>query len=125
MSWRSLIFSFGETSFSFIFCFFNFNDIREVNFSKYKKFVISVSKFAASSLVATVVDVLLFTYVFTEFLTVFQSELLAGFIGMCINFILQKKYVFQKKTEIFKSQFLIIFLLMHLFLVNVLFLFYI
>jgi len=50
-------------------------------------------------LVATVVDVLLFTYVFTKFLTVFQSEILAGFIGMCINFILQKRYVFKLKRN--------------------------
>jgi putative flippase GtrA len=47
-----------------------------------------------SSVIATATDILLFTLVFTTFLPVFESELISGFIGMCINFVLQKKYVF-------------------------------
>lgn len=47
-----------------------------------------------SSAIATAIDILLFTLVFTQFLPVLESELISGFIGMVINFILQKKYVF-------------------------------
>lgn len=53
----------------------------------------------ASSAVATAVDILLFTFVFTTFLPVFESELISGFIGMCINFVLQKKYVFDLQRK--------------------------
>tara|TARA_Y100000385_G_scaffold274249_1_gene317119 strand:- start:20728 stop:21123 length:396 start_codon:yes stop_codon:yes gene_type:complete len=54
----------------------------------------SLAKFGASSVVATGADILLFTFVFTQFLPVFESEILSGFIGMLINFVLQKRFVF-------------------------------
>ena len=54
----------------------------------------SLAKFGASSVVATGADILLFTFVFSQFLPVFESEILSGFIGMLINFVLQKRFVF-------------------------------
>ncbi len=59
-----------------------------------KGFLKSITKFGASSVVATAVDICLFTFVLTKFLPVFQSELISGFIGMLINFALQKRFVF-------------------------------
>ena len=53
-----------------------------------------MAKFGASSVVATAIDILLFTFVFTKFLPVFESEILSGFIGMLVNFVLQRRFVF-------------------------------
>ncbi|UKN02141.1 GtrA family protein [Paracrocinitomix mangrovi] len=58
-----------------------------------------MSKFMLASVIATLVDIILFTFVLTQFLPVFESELIAGFVGMCINFFIQKKYVFELKRN--------------------------
>lgn len=63
-----------------------------------------VLKFGSASLVATLVDYLLYTFVFTElgdgpvvfpWFTVDYADLAAAFCGMLVNFFLQKNYVFK------------------------------
>lgn len=51
-------------------------------------------KYAGVSYVGTVVDFLLFRFAFFYWFPLFYAELFASFIGMIINFFLQKKYVF-------------------------------
>ncbi|MFT6137647.1 MAG: putative flippase GtrA [Salibacteraceae bacterium] len=66
----------------------------------------SLAKFGASSVVATGLDILLFTFVFTNFLPVFESEILSGFIGMLVNFVLQKRFVFHLQRNQYMAFFL-------------------
>lgn len=51
-------------------------------------------KYAGVSYVGTVVDFALFRFAFYYWFPLFYAELFASFIGMIINFFLQKKYVF-------------------------------
>ncbi len=65
------------------------------NKEPYKKLAITITKFATSSAIATAVDICLFMFVFYPILNIFLAEFFSGFIGMIINFYLQKKYVFK------------------------------
>jgi putative flippase GtrA len=62
--------------------------------SAFKKFTISVAKFATSSAIATLVDFVLFLFVLSPILPIFWAEFFSGLAGMLINFFLQKRYVF-------------------------------
>ena len=64
-----------------------------------KPFFKRAAKFILASGVATAVDFLLFRFVFYLIMPVFSAELLSSFIGMCINFVLQKKFVFELKRK--------------------------
>ncbi len=56
-------------------------------------------KFGFSSAIASLVDLMLFTFVLIKFLPVFKAELIAGFVGMLLNFVLQKRMVFELKRN--------------------------
>lgn len=58
-----------------------------------------VAKFGLASGVATAVDFLLFRFVFLSIMDLYYAELLASFIGMIINFFLQKKFVFKLQRK--------------------------
>ena len=70
---------------------------------KYKDIIYSIGKFATSSAVASVVDLVLFTFVLTKIfnLEIFTAEIIAGFVGMVINFILQKRFVFYLQRNLY------------------------
>lgn len=67
--------------------------------NKYKNIIVSMTKFMASGLLATLIDIALFTFVFSTFMHVYYAELLAGSVGMVVNFILHKRYVFELKRN--------------------------
>ncbi len=54
----------------------------------------SMVKFATTSLLGTGLDFLSFTLLFRYILPVFWAELCSAFIGMVVNFFMQKKFVF-------------------------------
>ncbi len=64
-----------------------------------KAFFKRVGKFGLTSGLATAVDFLLFRFVFYAIMPLFYAEILASFIGMIINFFLQKKFVFELKRK--------------------------
>lgn len=64
-----------------------------------KEFVKRVFKFGLTSGVATAIDFALFTFVFSKIMPLFYAEILASFIGMVINFFLQKRYVFDLQRK--------------------------
>ncbi|MEO9533093.1 MAG: GtrA family protein [Crocinitomicaceae bacterium] len=68
-------------------------------FQLVKKFAVSMSKFALFSLVATLVDFCLFSFVLSPIMEPFKAELISGFVGMCTNFYFQKNFVFQNKRN--------------------------
>lgn len=63
------------------------------------KFFQRVVKFGLASGIATAVDFLLFRFVFYAIMPLFYAEVLASFVGMIINFFLQKKFVFDLKRK--------------------------
>ena len=67
---------------------------------EYKKISVTIVKFATSSALATLVDISVFIFILEPLIDIFWAEFISGFIGMIINFILQKKYVFQLKRNI-------------------------
>ena len=68
-----------------------------------RKFSLSVAKFATSSVVATVVDFVLFLFVLSPILKPFWAEFFSGFVGMVINFFLQKKFVFTLRRNAYAA----------------------
>lgn len=54
-----------------------------------------ILKFGSASVIATLVDICLFRFVFFGKFELFYAELAAAFCGMLVNFFLQKKYVFK------------------------------
>jgi len=62
-----------------------------------------MTKFAMASGIATLLDIILFRFVFTLYFNVFTSEILAGFCGMITNFILQKRFVFKLNRNAFSA----------------------
>lgn len=85
--------------------------------SSFKSFAVSVLKFATSSAVATLVDFCLFTFVLSHYLDIFYAEIISGFVGMTINFFLQKKYVFDlQRNQVWAFVLSIVFSFVGLFL---------
>ena len=71
---------------------------------KYRNSLIQKLKFGMSSIVATVVDYGLFwgLVVFQGgVLTEFWGNMLSASVGMLINFILQKRFVFELKRNVY------------------------
>ncbi len=63
-----------------------------------------MTKFGTSSLLGTAADFLSFSFVFRFFIPLFWAEICAAFIGMVINFFMQKRFVFtlnRKPTNAF------------------------
>lgn len=56
-------------------------------------------KFAASSALATVVDYFVYILLVTYYLEPVVSNLISASIGMVINFIIQKRYIFQLERK--------------------------
>ena len=56
-------------------------------------------KFAASSVLATSVDYFLYLFLVSELLDPVFSNLISASIGMIINFVIQKRYIFQLKRN--------------------------
>ena len=56
-------------------------------------------RFGLTSGAATLVDFLLFRFVFYFIFPIFYAEILANLVGMVINFILQKRFVFNMKRK--------------------------
>lgn len=71
---------------------------------KYKSGLIQKLKFGMSSIVATLTDYVLF-FLLVEFkegiLAVFWGNMISASVGMLINFILQKRYVFELKRNVY------------------------
>lgn len=65
--------------------------------------------FGGVSSIATLLDFVLFRFVFYYLLPLFWAEVLASFIGMVLNFFLQKKYVFELKRKSYPAFFLTLF----------------
>ncbi len=64
------------------------------------KFGKSVFKFGLGSVVATLVDLVLFVYVFSPILSPFYAYLAAAAIGISVNFLIQKIFVFEMKKSL-------------------------
>lgn len=62
--------------------------------------------FGGVSSIATLLDFVLFRFVFYYVLPLFWAEILASLIGMVLNFFLQKKYVFELKRKSYTAFFL-------------------
>ena len=67
------------------------------------KFGKSVFKFGLGSVVATVVDLLLFVYFFSPILSPFYAYLAAAAIGISVNFIIQKLFIFEMKKSVYST----------------------
>ena len=65
-----------------------------------KNLSLSMSKFAATSLLGTGLDFLSFTFIFRLILPLFWAEIGAALIGMIVNFFMQKKFVFQLNRKV-------------------------
>ncbi|MEJ6680885.1 MAG: GtrA family protein [Flavobacteriales bacterium] len=70
------------------------------------KFGKSVFKFGLGSVVATVVDLLLFIFVFSPILSPFYAYLAAAAIGISVNFLIQKLFIFEMKKSVYSTLFL-------------------
>ena len=70
------------------------------------KFGKSVFKFGLGSVVATVVDLLLFIFVFSPILSPFYAYLAAAAIGISVNFLIQKLFIFEMKKSVYSTFFL-------------------
>jgi putative flippase GtrA len=68
--------------------------------SEAKELGLSMSKFAATSLLGTGLDFLSFTFIFRLILPLFWAEIGAALIGMIVNFFMQKKFVFQLNRKV-------------------------
>lgn len=66
---------------------------------KFAQLIKSVFKFGMVSGLATICDFALFTFVFSKILPVFWAEIISAFIGMVINFYMQKRFVFSLKRK--------------------------
>lgn len=75
----------------------------------FKKFAISMSKFAFFSFLATLIDFCLFTLVLAPIMEPFKAELISGFVGMCVNFYFQRTFVFRNRRNKYVSFALSIF----------------
>ena len=67
------------------------------------KFGKSVFKFGLGSVVATVVDFLLFVFVFSLILSPFYAYLAAAAIGISVNFLIQKMFIFEMKKSVYST----------------------
>ncbi len=67
------------------------------------KFGKSVFKFGLGSVVATVVDLLLFVFVFSPILSPFYAYLAAAAIGISVNFLIQKLFIFEMKKSVYST----------------------
>ena len=67
------------------------------------KFGKSVFKFGLGSVVATVVDLLLFVFVFSLILSPFYAYLAAAAIGISVNFLIQKLFIFEMKKSVYST----------------------
>lgn len=65
-----------------------------------KQLGLSMSKFAATSLLGTSLDFLSFTFIFRLLLPLFWAEIGAALIGMIVNFYMQKRFVFQLNRKV-------------------------
>lgn len=71
-------------------------------YQQIKNFIIPKLKFAATSLVATLLDYILYLILVTWVLmTSTISNIISASCGMLINFLLQKKYVFMLKRNLY------------------------
>ena len=67
------------------------------------KFGKSVFKFGLGSVVATVVDLLLFVFVFSPILSPFYAYLAAAAIGISVNFLIHKLFIFEMKKSVYST----------------------
>jgi putative flippase GtrA len=67
------------------------------------KFGKSVFKFGLGSVVATVADLLLFVFVFSPILSPFYAYLAAAAIGISVNFLIQKLFIFEMKKSVYST----------------------
>ncbi|MEJ6796124.1 MAG: GtrA family protein [Flavobacteriales bacterium] len=67
------------------------------------KFGKSVFKFGLGSVVATLVDLLLFIFVFSPILSPFYAYLAAAAIGISVNFLIQKLFIFEMKKSVYST----------------------
>ena len=67
------------------------------------KFGKSVFKFGLGSVVATVVDLLLFVFVVSPILCPFYAYLAAAAIGISVNFLIQKLFIFEMKKSVYST----------------------
>ena len=81
--------------------------------NKYKNALILKLKFGMSSIVATLTDYILFFLLVTfqgGVLSAFWGNMASASVGMLINFVLQKKFVFEYSPGTCKLRFLTYFL---------------
>ncbi|GAB5539548.1 MAG: hypothetical protein Salg2KO_16510 [Salibacteraceae bacterium] len=70
------------------------------NQKPFKQLSISMLKFGTSSLLGTGMDFLSFTFIFRFFMPIFWAELCSAFIGMVVNFFMQKRFVFDLNRRV-------------------------
>jgi len=68
-----------------------------------KSLILLKTKFALSGLVATLVDYSIYLILVYTFLSPTISNIISASCGMVINFILQKKYVFELKRKVWSA----------------------
>ncbi|SRR6056297_47134 len=68
----------------------------------WKSFIIPKLRFAASSSVATIADYVLYLLLVTT-LSPVVSNLISATTGMIINFVLQKRFIFQLKRRVYEA----------------------
>lgn len=73
--------------------------LKSSTYSVLKAFFYPKIRFAVASLLATVVDFCLFSFVLISLFEPVNAERISAGVGMVINFILQKRYVFKMKRN--------------------------
>lgn len=65
--------------------------------------VFSMFRFGLSSMLGTLVDFLVFTFVFVPIMPLFYAEICAALCGMIINFFMHKRFVFQLQRRAYAA----------------------
>lgn len=66
-------------------------------FQKFRALLKPLLRFGLGSAVATVADFAVFSVLFPAILPVFSAEIAAATVGMVVNFVLQRAFVFQPR----------------------------
>lgn len=72
-------------------------------YSALKGFILPKLRFALTSIIATAFDYILYLILFYFFFSTELSNIISYSLAVILNFLLQKKYVFQLKNEVKKT----------------------
>jgi len=80
--------------------------LQDSKFYRLYKMALSIVKFGLSSALGTLVDFVLFTFVFLNFFPLFYAELSAALCGMTVNYFMHRYFVFEMQRKAYAAFFL-------------------